>query len=160
MRIKFLSLYLQPYSCVYLFKDMEKTIRQEHRYKHNINDVWNAISSAEEISAWFIKADFKAEVGYDYTFTHESTVIEGKVLEASPVHTLVYTWIVKGTGVETTVRWKLKEEGDETVLNIEHSGIENYPNDEMITAMFTNFSNGWVGCAGNLAKYLNDPASV
>lgn len=139
---------------------MEKTISQEHRYKHPIQTVWKAISEAEKISAWFIQADFKAEAGYNYTFQHDDTVIEGKVLEASPVHTLVYTWIVKGTGVETTVSWKLKEEGKETVLQLEHTGIENYPTDEMITTMFNNFSGGWVACAGNLAKYLTDPTSV
>ena len=66
-------------------------------------------STAKEISTWFIQADFKAEVGYEYTFTHESTQIKGHVLEASPFHTLIYTWIVGGTGVETTVSGSLKK---------------------------------------------------
>lgn len=139
---------------------MEKTIRQEHRYAHSIQAVWNAISNSEEISAWFIKADFKPEVGYEYTFTHENTVINGKVLQASPVNTLIYTWVVAGTGVETTVSWYLKEENGETVLTLEHSGIENYPTEDMVTTMFNNFENGWTACATNLGKYLNDPKNV
>jgi uncharacterized protein YndB with AHSA1/START domain len=83
---------------------MKDIIRKEHQYQAQISDVWNAITIAEEISDWFIKADFKAEVGYSYTFTHESTVISGKVLEVDPVYNLVYTWDVEGTGVATTVK--------------------------------------------------------
>lgn len=139
---------------------MEKTIRQEHHYSHPIATVWNAISKAEEISSWFIQADFKAETGYEYTFKHENTVINGKVLQVEPVHTLIYTWIVAGTGVETTVKWLLQETENGTQLTLEHSGIENYPTEDMITTMFNNFEGGWTACATNLGKYLNDPNNV
>jgi len=142
---------------------MKDLIKKEHQYQANITDVWNAITNANEISAWFIKADFKPEVGYNYTFTHEEqsanseitcTVISGKVLEADPVHNLVYTWTVSGTNVETTVKWQLQENEKGTLVTLFHSGISNYETEEMITKMFTGFSNGWDGCIVNLEKYL------
>ena len=137
---------------------MKDVIRKEYQYNHSIDNVWNAISNAEEITAWFIKADFKPEVGYQYTFTHENTTINGKVLEANPVYKLVYTWIVVGTGVETTVSWHLQENEKGTLLVLEHSGISNYPTEEMATTMFTNFSGGWDSCITNLDKYLKESA--
>ncbi len=142
---------------------MKDLIKKEHQYQADIAEVWKAITSADDISAWFIKADFKPEVGYNYTFTHEHvsensektcTVISGKVLEADPVHNLVYTWEVSGTGVETTVRWQLQENEQGTLVTLIHSGISNYQTQEMITKMFTNFSNGWENCITNLEKYL------
>ena len=133
---------------------MKDLIRKEHQYQANISEVWNAISKSEEISEWFIKADFKAEVGYSYTFTHEQTVIKGTVLEVNPVYHLAYTWIVGDTGVETTVKWQLEENQQGTLLTLEHSGISNYPSEEMITSMFESFSKGWESCANRLDDYL------
>ncbi|MEQ9221318.1 MAG: SRPBCC domain-containing protein [Cyclobacteriaceae bacterium] len=134
---------------------MKDVIKKEQQINFPIQDVWKAISTAEEISTWFIHADFKAEPGFEYTFTHEETKITGKVLEASPFHTLIYTWIVGGTGVETTVKWNLKENDSGTFLTLEHSGISNYPTEEMATNMFTSFEKGWGSCVVNLTKYLN-----
>ncbi|GJM30338.1 MAG: hypothetical protein DHS20C17_29730 [Cyclobacteriaceae bacterium] len=135
---------------------MKDTITKEHQYQAQISDVWNAITNAKEISDWFIKADFKPEIGYAYTFTHEDTVISGKVLEVDPVHNLVYTWEVGGTGVETTVKWQLLENEEGTLVKLIHSGISNYKTQEMITKMFTGFSNGWDSCIVNLDKYLKE----
>ncbi len=134
---------------------MKDVIKKNQQINFPMQDVWKAIATAEEISTWFIHADFKAEAGYEYTFTHEDTKIKGKVLEASPFHTLIYTWIVGGTGVETTVKWNLEENESGTLLTLEHSGIANYPTEEMATNMFSSFDKGWESCIVNLAKYLN-----
>ncbi len=133
---------------------MNDVIKKEHQLNFPMKEVWKAISTAEEISSWFIQADFKPEVGFEYTFTHEDTKITGKVLEADPYHNLVYTWIVGGTGVETTVSWKLKENEGGTLLKLEHSGIAGYPSKEMATNMFDSFQKGWASCVTNLDKYL------
>ena len=132
---------------------MNDAILKEHQFTSPIGEVWKAISEAEEISAWFIKADFRPEVGYKYTFTHEQTKISGEVLKANPVYELVYTWIVGGTDVETTVRWKLEENTEGTLLILEHSGIAKYPG-ETAVVMFNNFKGGWNSCVQNLEKYL------
>lgn len=130
-------------------------IEKQHQFKQPIEQVWNAISQSEEISEWFIQADFKAEVGYKYTFTHEKTKIVGEVLKANPVFELVYTWIVSGTETITTVSWVLKENENGTLLTLEHSGISNYPGDTAVV-MFNNFKGGWDACVNNLEKYLSE----
>lgn len=117
---------------------MHDKIVKTHQFNSPISKVWDAISVADEISSWFIQADFRAEAGYTYTFTHEKTVISGKVLKANPVYELVYTWVVSGTDVETTVSWKLEESGGGTLLTLEHFGISNYPGETAVT-MFNNF---------------------
>ncbi|MGB5820495.1 MAG: SRPBCC domain-containing protein [Saonia sp.] len=134
---------------------MNDSIIKEHVFNHPIDRVWNAISQAEEISNWFIKADFKAETGYAYTFNSKGencTQITGVVQKADP-YTLVYTWIVENTDAETTVKWVLEKVGQGTKLYLEHSGISNYPGDTAVS-MFNSFNGGWDNCINELSEYL------
>ena len=136
---------------------MNDIITKEEMINHSIEKVWSAITKAEEISTWFIQADFKAEVGMPYTFTASEDkgciTIKGEVKEASP-YTLVYTWIVQDTDVETTVKWVLEADGENTKLYLEHSGIANYPGESAVQ-MFESFSGGWKRCVEGLQSYLN-----
>lgn len=135
---------------------MKDVIIKEQIFSHSIDKVWKAISKAEEISAWFIQADFKAEPGYNYTFTagekQGCTQIKGVVKEATP-YILIYTWIVQDTDTETTVKWALEEINGQTKLHLEHSGISNYSGETAIT-MFGHFGKGWDNCFKLLAEYL------
>lgn len=142
---------------------MNKTITKEKVFNHPIDQIWNAITKAEEISTWFIQADFKAEKGYNYTFSSEPnekgcTTISGTVKEANP-YTLVYTWIVADTNIETTVTWKLEAIGNTTKLHLEHSGIENYAGETAI-AMFESFNGGWENCINGLITYLKEEVNA
>lgn len=137
---------------------MNDLITKEHLFNHPIKKVWNAISNAEEISIWFIKADFKAEAGYKYTFTATEEKgcmqINGEVKEANP-YILVYTWIVQNTTAETTVSWTLEPVDGGTKLILEHSGISNYPEASAIK-FFNDFSGGWSNCINELTSYLTN----
>lgn len=138
---------------------MNDTIKKEVTFNHPIDKVWNAISKAEEISTWFIKADFRAEKGYKYVFTSEPnekgcTTISGEVKNASP-YLLIYTWVVADTKVETTVKWELETTGNGTKLVLEHSGISNYEGETAI-AMFESFNGGWDNCINGLTDYLKN----
>ena len=139
---------------------MKDSIQKEHQFHHSIEEVWDAISKAEEISKWFIQADFKAEKGYQYTFSHTNeetnacTTITGEVLEANPVYKLVYTWVVDGTDTRTTVTWNLAKNEKGTLLRLEHTGISNYPG-ETAVKMFESFDGGWNNCISELEKFLN-----
>ena len=135
---------------------MNDVIAKEHLFDHPIHRVWNAISKADEISTWFIKADFKAEPGYRYTFTageeHNCTQVTGVVKEADP-YTLIYTWIVADTKAETTVKWVLEETEQGTKLYLEHSGISRYEGESAVS-MFASFDKGWDNCITELSGYL------
>lgn len=135
---------------------MKDTITRKEIINHSVDKVWSAITKAEEISTWFLKAEFKAEVGAPYTFTSSGencTKIMGVVKEANP-YTLVYTWIVENTDVETTVKWILEDQNGSTKLYLEHSGIANYPGESAVQ-MFESFSGGWKNCVEGLQAYLN-----
>ncbi len=136
---------------------MNDVIKKEKVFTHAIDRVWNAISKADEISAWFIQADFKAEVGYQYTFTAEPnekgcTIITGTVKESNP-YKLVYTWKVAEMKEETTVTWLLEPTEGGTKLYLEHSGISKYEG-ETAVKMFESFNGGWDNCITGLTDYL------
>lgn len=136
---------------------MKDVITKEQFYPQPINDVWAAISEQDKISQWFIKCKFKAEPGFKYMLLSEEDSCEqvsGEVLKANPVHELVYTWIVAGTETVTTVSWNLQEKDGGTLLTLQHSGIEGYPNEETAVKMFESFNGGWDKCYEHLGKYL------
>lgn len=136
---------------------MKNVISKEHVFNHTIEKVWSAITKEEEISTWFIKADFKAEKGYNYTFFSEGedcTQISGEVKEATP-YVLIYTWVVQGTEVTTTVKWSLEEFEGKTKLYLEHSGISGYQG-ETAPAMFASFDKGWDNCINELIGFLKE----
>lgn len=142
---------------------MNDVIKKEVVFNHTIDQVWNAITRAEEISAWFIPADFKAEPGYQYTFTSPPnekgcTVISGEVKKANP-YTLIYTWIVADTKVETTVKWELEATNIGTKLSLKHSNISNYEG-ETAVAMFESFNGGWNNCISGLTSYLKETVNA
>ncbi len=141
---------------------MKDVITKEKVFHHPIDTIWNAISQAKEISTWFIQADFKAEKGYQYTFTASEEkgclTITGEVKESNP-YVLVYTWIVENTDVETTVSWRLESLDGGTKLYLEHSGISNYAGDTAI-AMFESFNGGWDGCISQLSDYLKSEVNA
>jgi len=134
---------------------MKDVITKEKLFNHPIDKVWDAISKSEEISTWFINADFKAEKGYQYTFNSKGencTTITGEVKSADP-YALVYTWLVKDLPGTTTVSWKLEATNEGTKLYLEHSGISNYAG-ETAVAMFESFNGGWDNCMSDLTNYL------
>ncbi|MEM9076332.1 MAG: SRPBCC domain-containing protein [Bacteroidota bacterium] len=137
---------------------MKDVITKTKLLEHPIEKVWSAITKAKELSTWFIKTDFKAEVGFNYTFSstgEEGCVpITGIVKEASP-YTLVYTWNVEDTHTETTVKWVLEDIDGKTKLYLEHSGISLYPGDTAIK-MFESFDGGWDNCIKGLDKFMNE----
>ena len=136
---------------------MKDVIKKEQLFNHPIDTIWNAITKAEEISSWFLDADFKAEKGYQYVFNsgaEDCSPIVGEVISADP-YTLIYTWIVENTTAETTVSWKLEPTENGTKLYLEHSGISNYGGDNAV-AMFESFNGGWDNCINELSAYLKE----
>ncbi len=143
---------------------MNDSITKERVLNHSIDNVWRAISNAEELSTWFVRANFKAEVGYQYTFdsldeTEDCSTIIGEVLSASP-YVLSYTWIVKTLPeTTTTVTWRLEAVEGGTKLHLEHSGISNYAGDTAVT-WFNNFNGGWNNCIEGLHNYLKQTVNA
>ena len=140
---------------------MKDALTKEKTFAHSIDKVWKAISEGEEISKWFIQADFKPEVGYQYTFTaseeHGCTVVKGRVLEASP-YVLKYSWMVGDVPIETIVTWSLEEVEGSTKLTLIHSDIDNYEG-ETAPEMMGHFDKGWEACISGLIQYFENEIS-
>lgn len=134
---------------------MNYIITKEATFTSSIDNVWKAISIGEEISKWFLLANFKAEKGFKYTFKAPDgscPPIIGEVLSADP-YQLSYTWIEEGKDFVTTVNWELESVGKGTKLTLVHSGISNYTEVDAIK-MFESFSGGWENCVNGLSEFL------
>lgn len=132
-------------------------IQLEETYNHPIDRVWRAISDETEIAQWFIQADFKPVVGYQYTFTHESTRITGEVLVASKPSELRYTWIIGDPDTSSTVAWTLESIEGGTRVVLTHTGIESYG--DSAAKMFGSFKQGWTSCLVSLLEHLSTKSS-
>jgi uncharacterized protein YndB with AHSA1/START domain len=157
MQLKGCLIKIYLYICKKLkYKIMSDIIKKEVIFSHPIDKVWNAISNGKEIAKWFINNNFKPEKGYNYTFTASEDkgclTITGEVKQANP-YTLIYTWIVQDTDVETTVKWELETTKEGTKLYLEHSGISNYEGENAVN-MFNSFSGGWSDCINSLTNHL------
>ncbi|PKB61842.1 MAG: hypothetical protein BZY79_01775 [SAR202 cluster bacterium Casp-Chloro-G4] len=133
---------------------MKKYIEKKRTFNSPIKRVWEAITREEEISKWFMQANFKAEKGYSYEFEHESIICHGTVLEVDPPNKLVYTWINPGTTEETTVTWLLEETNGGTELTLIHRGYEKYSDDDA-EKFFKENEFGWNMVIQGLDEYLN-----
>ncbi len=141
---------------------MNDSITKEKLFSHPIDQVWNAITNAKEISTWFLEADFKAEVGYQYTFNSKAkdcSPIVGEIKSATP-YILAYSWVIKDMPeVSTLVTWTLESIAEGTKLTLVHSGIANYAGDTAI-GMFESFNGGWDNCINGLLTYLKEDVNA
>ena len=91
----------------------------ERSLEHPIEDVWAALTKAEQISNW---GPFTADrdlttvgaVKLAHINASEADEMQGDVLEVNPPHLLILRW---GPDI---LRWELSGEGDRTVLILRH----------------------------------------
>jgi uncharacterized protein YndB with AHSA1/START domain len=91
----------------------------ERAYSQSLERVWQAISNAEEISAWMkFPTQLEPRMGgkIHIAFSAEGA-LEGTVCEFEPPHLLIYTW------GDSLVNWKLEGDAAETKLHFSHVGV-------------------------------------
>lgn len=91
----------------------------ERAYPQSLERVWQAISNAEEITAWMkFPTQLEPRVGgkIHIAFSAEGS-LEGIVCEFEPPHLLIYTW------GDSLVNWKLEGDAAETRLHFSHVGV-------------------------------------
>jgi uncharacterized protein YndB with AHSA1/START domain len=121
--------------------------------------IWKALTDKNEMKKWYFDiADFKPEVGFEFTFNGGS---ENKtyvhlciVKEAIPNKKLSYTWRYKDYQGISLVTFELFPEGDKTKLKLTHEGLESFPQTSPDFAK-TSFEKGWTYIVTeSLKKYL------
>lgn len=126
-------------------------IRQTVFLKAPIRKVWEAVSTAEGISSWFMPNDFQPVVGHEF---HLEAGPYGKspckVTAFDPPNKLSFRW-----GKDWTLTFELEEQDGGTSFTLIHSGWSagqatefGQPHEEVRENMAT----GWTGIVKKLAS--------
>jgi|GEM_PF-593549 len=135
----------------------------ERVFNASIERVWNAITDSNQMKFWYFDlAEFRAEVGYEFSFTAtdhdcQDWVHLCRVTEVIPHKKIAYTWQYQGYEAESLVTWELFPEGNQTRLRLTHAGLHTFPPIKALAR--ENFEAGWneiVGVA--LKEFLETPA--
>lgn len=134
----------------------------ERTYNASAPNVWKAISDKNEMKKWYFDlAEFKAEPGFEFSFTGGSP--DGvqylhlcKVTEVIPGKKLTYSWRYDGYEGNSFVTFELFEDGDKTRLKLTHTGLETFPASNPDLAA-KNFAEGWTDIIGRSLKEYLEP---
>lgn len=111
---------------------MVKNIRKEIFCDSSPEEVWEALTNAEEISAWLMAtSDFKAEKGARFTMQAKPMgkwdgKIYGEILIVEKPNILSYTWKGDQMNSNTVIKWTLTPSGNGTLLIMEHTGFAGF----------------------------------
>lgn len=119
-----------------------------------IHKVWEAVATAEGMSAWFMPNDLKAEEGYEFH------ILAGpfgkspcKVTQVEPPYRLSFKW-----GKDWTLTFELKEaDGGQTEFTLTHSGWDQETAtefNESHTVVRERMNGGWTGIVEKLGHHL------
>ncbi|HJT72563.1 MAG TPA: SRPBCC domain-containing protein [Chitinophaga sp.] len=129
----------------------------ERTYSAPVDKVWQAITDKEQMKEWYFTLDdFKAEVGFEFTFPGQGTKGEKyihlcKITEVDPGKKLTYSWRYENLPGNSFVTFELFGEGDKTRLRLTHAGLETFATDNPDFAK-ESFAKGWTELIGNLLK--------
>ncbi|MGO9247223.1 MAG: SRPBCC domain-containing protein [Solirubrobacteraceae bacterium] len=101
------------------------SLRLTRRYAATPEEVWNALSDPESLSRW-LAVPHMIELRRGGRFELESVGggrVEARVREIEPGQVLELDWRYGGEE-PSIVRFELSEDGEETVLVLEHSRID------------------------------------
>jgi uncharacterized protein YndB with AHSA1/START domain len=135
------------------------TVQLRRTFAAGIDDVWDAVTSAERIARWFLPISGDLHVGGRYQIEGNAG---GEVLSCDPPHRFRVTWVAMETGSAADVselEVRLAPDGDDrTTLELEHTAV--VP-DEMWTMYGPGaVGAGWDGGLLGLALHLEGGGSV
>jgi uncharacterized protein YndB with AHSA1/START domain len=93
-------------------------IRKTAIFNAPIQKVWEFVSTAEGIAAWFMPNDFQQKIGHEFTIQTQFGPVPCKVLELDPPNRLSFAWDEFGWRVS----FELKEIDGKTEFTLVHSG--------------------------------------
>lgn len=128
------------------------TIETDQFLPHPPAAVWSALTSREQLAAWFMPNDFELTVGHQFTIdTGQWGTTYCEVLDIEPQRLLRYSW--RNGALDTVVTWRLVAEGTGTRLLLEHCGFDlDHPVQRF---GFDGMSGGWRSCVlDTLATHL------
>ncbi|WP_274366051.1 SRPBCC family protein [Paenibacillus thermotolerans] len=118
-----------------------------------IQKVWEAVSTAEGISAWFMPNNFKPEIGYEFEINAGPFGMSPcKVTELDPPNRLSFKW-----GKDWTLSFDLADLNGKTQFTLTHAGWD--PNQvtefgEPHDVVRERMAGGWAGISKKLAAII------
>ena len=131
----------------------------QQTYNAPVSKVWKAITDKDDMKQWYFDlAEFKPEVGFEFTFTGGKDGREYKhlckITEVIPGKKLKHSWTYDGYEGTSYVTWELFEEGDRTRVKLMHEGLGTFPQNNPDFAR-ENFVQGWTEIIGkNLKEFM------
>lgn len=128
---------------------MTDTIHKTAFFAATQEQVWEYLTDKDKLGTWFHPAKENLVEGNDYELlcmTDDGTRVPqiwGKVLKATPYHTLTYTFIIHPfEGRETTVSWTLEPIAGGTRLRLAHKGVSAAAGDKALDLLMA-LDKGW-----------------
>ncbi|MGE6258342.1 SRPBCC family protein [Heyndrickxia sporothermodurans] len=111
-----------------------------------IQKVWENVSTAEGIAAWFMPNDFQAKVGHEFHIQSPFGPSPCKVIEIDAPHRLTFMWDTDGW----FVTFILKEVDNKTEFTLIHGGWKHpdaiVPKANAKSSIIReNMEKGWIG---------------
>lgn len=112
---------------------LPKPITVEQQFRHSKLDVWNAITSLQQMKQWYFSniPSFEATKGFKTNFIvqNEDRIFPHywKVTEVIPSKKIAYEWTFKGYQGKGLSEFELFEDGDMTLLKLTFTVLEKFP---------------------------------
>jgi uncharacterized protein YndB with AHSA1/START domain len=131
-----------------------KSVVIEKEFPHPPAKVWRALTEGDIIAQWLMKNDFQPKVGHAFQLRSEPVagwdgIVEGKVLEVTPITKLVYTW--GSMGMASVVTFTLTPTASGTHLHMEHAGFR-----ADMEHAYKGATYGWQNFLGKLEKVVGE----
>lgn len=97
-----------------------------------VERVWKALTDNKQMQAWYFDiADFKPEVGFEFSFTGQGSDVTDfvhlcRITAVEPERLLQHTWAYEGRSGESVLTWELTADGDKTHLKLTHEGLHTF----------------------------------
>lgn len=119
--------------------------------------VWKALTDKDEMRQWYFDLkEFKAVPGFEFEFEggpeDRIYIHQCKIVDVIPIEKLSYTWSYQGYQGSTLVTFELFEEGERTMLQLTHEGLENFSVNNNPDFDKKNFDAGWSHIIGKSIK--------
>ncbi len=113
----------------------EAPIIVEQDFDRSVSDVWNAITSIDEMRKWYFEniPDFKAEVGFCTQFSVDSGdrsfLHLWEVTEVVPQRKVIYNWKYEGLAGDSLAIFEVSGDDQSAHLTFTHRVLQDFPED-------------------------------
>lgn len=111
---------------------MQKTIHKKRIFHGvSIETLWLALTESKQLEEWFMETNFQAKENLAFEFFDSpgkkwKGLYYGEIISNQPIMNIAYTWCHKKLKHTTYVWWKLESKGQDTILELEHSGFKGF----------------------------------